>query len=249
MWERLPQHLRAGLVLSIIVVVAAGVASFTLSFIALREVAGNQITGWGQYAWVFPVAVDMGLIGCEIAYLTLSMMRGTGLQQLAMVFFMLVFGAFTIYFNAERVPPEWRMVTGAPPLIGIILTMVFATLLKAFVRHIGKDWAIAGGNEQVGDRGIIRGAAYRTDYRAFPTDHVIGPNGHNGHELSGGNGASKTAIVRAYLDQVPRGDLRRITAREIQRDLESEGHKMTVATISPVLTEYRKRHLRREPRR
>jgi Protein of unknown function (DUF2637) len=160
MWERLPQHLRAGLVLSVIALIGAAAGGFLLSFVALREVAGNHITGWTDYAWVFPVTTDFGLVACEVTFLTLSMMRGTGLQQIVVGFFMLVFGAFTIYFNTSRIPADmaqWRMVTGAPPAFGIVLTLIFAILLKAFVRHIGKDWAVSGGNEQVGDRGVVRG--------------------------------------------------------------------------------------------
>jgi Protein of unknown function (DUF2637) len=239
MWERLPQHLRAGLVLSVIALIGAAAGGFLLSFVALREVAGNHITGWTDYAWVFPVTTDFGLVACEVTFLTLSMMRGTGLQQIVVGFFMLVFGAFTIYFNTSRIPADmaqWRMVTGAPPAFGIVLTLIFAILLKAFVRHIGKDWAVSGGNEQVGDRGVVRG------YISRPAQYGIFPNGQNGHEING-NGVSKKRLVEQYLDEeVPPEDLRRITGREIAEELSNRGTPMTAQTANGVLQAYRKRH-------
>ena len=167
MWDNLGKHLRAGLVLSIILVIAAAAASFTLSFLALREVAGSPITGWGRSAWVFPVFIDIGLIGCEVTLLTLSMMAGTGLQQLMATFGMFAFGALTIWFNTTRVPPEWRIVTAAPPLAGIILTLMFAMLLKAFAKHTGIAWRQQGAPaaySMLGAPGAaIQGAVWRPD--------------------------------------------------------------------------------------
>jgi hypothetical protein len=212
MWEGLGKHLRAGLVLSIIMVLAAAAASFTLSFLALREVAGNSVTGWDTSAWVFPVCIDAGLIACEITLLTLSMMSGTGLQQLGAAFFMLVFGAFTVYFNTVRVPPAWRLVTAAPPVTGIILTIMFATLLKAFARHSGVAWQQQGAPPAYGMLGTpgspIAGAMWRQDASPYgppagwqpygqmpsPPASTLGQNGH-GEEV-------KRERIRAYLSRL-----------------------------------------------
>jgi hypothetical protein len=246
MWEGLGKHLRAGLVLSILLIFGAAVTSFALSFIALREVAASPITGWGHGAFLFPICIDIGLLGCEVAFLTLSMMKGNGLQQLGMAFFMVVFGALTVWFNTTRVPPAWRIVTAAPPITGIILTIVFATLLKAFAKHSGVAWQQQGAPPAYGMLGApgspIQGAIYRRDYEVYPAPTDTFQNGQNGRELSG-NGVSKKRLVEQYLsEEVEPSDLRRITGREIAEELSNRGVPMTAQTANAVLTQYRRAH-------
>ena len=55
-WSELPTNLRTVLGAALLLVIGVAVASFTLSFIALREVAANQVTGWGHNAWIFRCA-------------------------------------------------------------------------------------------------------------------------------------------------------------------------------------------------
>lgn len=208
MWNNLGKHLRAGLVLSIILVIAAAVASFTLSFIALREVAGNTVTGWSGYAWVFPVFVDIGLIASEVTLLTLSMMTGTGLQQLLAAGAMLLFGALTVYYNATRVPEAWRLVTGAPPVGGIVLTLLFAMLLKAFANHTGVAWRQQGAPQPYSmmgaPGGMIQGAMWRPDvppaYWQMPSLPTSGYP-QTGHPALGEDqaGEARRTMMRAYL--------------------------------------------------
>jgi hypothetical protein len=263
MWDNLGKHLRAGLVLSIIMVLCAAAASFTLSFLALREVAGNHVTGWNATAWVFPVCIDAGLIACEITLLTLSMMSGTGLQQLAAAFFMLVFGGFTVYFNTVRVPPAWRLVTAAPPVTGIILTIMFATLLKAFAKHTGTAWRQQGAPQayhQLGAPGApIQGYAWRPD-ASMPTmppqwapyGHLGSPatstNRHSGGELGGAEGApvgqlegdvTKRALVRMYLSGLTPQQLQIATGSSIVDALAGEGATVSGREANRELDTYR----------
>jgi hypothetical protein len=216
MWEGLGKHLRAGLVLSILLIFGAAVTSFALSFIALREVAASPITGWGHGAFLFPICIDIGLLGCEVAFLTLSMMKGNGLQQLGMAFFMVVFGALTVWFNTTRVPPAWRVVTAAPPITGIILTIVFATLLKAFAKHSGVAWQQQGAPPAYAMLGApgspIQGAVWRQDASPYamppgwaPYGQMPSPaastNGHPGIGVEVPEGVKRERI-RAYLSRL-----------------------------------------------
>lgn len=256
MWDGLGKHLRAGLVLSIIMVVGAAVASFTLSFLALREVAGNHVTGWGQSAWVFPVCIDFGLLGCEIVLLTLSMMTNTGLQQLLAAAGMLMFGVLTVYYNATRVPPAWRAVTAAPPVAGIILTLVFAMLLKAFAHHTGVAWKQQGRPPAYGylgsPGGPIQGAVWRPEQYGYPLPPGWAPYGQmpssttsanpqNGHaELDAGEAAeAKRAMMRAYLGGLRPDAAGRATGSSIVRAMKAIDVSVSEREARRVLDEYK----------
>ena len=120
MWENLPSHLRTGLAVAFLAVIGVAAASFYLSFLALREVAANPVTGWGEHAWVFPLCVDAALIAAEVTYISVSMIRG--INRALPLFMVVLFGAVTVWFNVERVPAEWRVVTALPPVAGIFMT-------------------------------------------------------------------------------------------------------------------------------
>jgi hypothetical protein len=250
MWDNLGKHLRAGLVLSIILVIGAAAASFTLSFVALKEVASTHALGWGQTAWVFPCFVDVGLIGCEVTLLSLSMMSNTGLQRLMAAGGMLMFGALTIYYNATRVPAEWRMVTAAPPLGGIILTLMFAMLLKAFAAHTGIAWQQQGAPQAHAalgpPGGPIQGYAWRPDQAPYGAPYAMpgspfpgvqqqmppqwAPYGQmpspttpgNGH-LDTGNGSTKRAAIDAYLSRLDTEQLQVQTGPSIVEAVSAAG--------------------------
>src|SRR6266536_1636425 len=108
-WSELPTNLRTVLGAALLLVIGVAVASFSLSFIALREVASNSVTGWGRNAWIFPLCVDMALLG-----------------------------ALTVWFNVARVPADWRLVTAVPPVAGIFMTLLIAFLLKVLAKALGK---------------------------------------------------------------------------------------------------------------
>jgi Protein of unknown function (DUF2637) len=165
MWSNLPSHLRTGLGAALLLVIGVAVASFTLSFIALREVASNPAFGWGRNAWIFPACVDMALVACEVVYVSVSMIRGV---NPALPFCLMVaFGAATVWFNVERVPAQWRMVTAIPPLAGIFMTLLIAFLLKVFARITGKAWHHEAPPLAYGSLGApgspIQGAVWRPD--------------------------------------------------------------------------------------
>jgi hypothetical protein len=135
-WSELPTNLRTVLGAALLLVIGVAVASFTLSFIALREVAANQITGWGHNAWIFPLCVDAALLASEVVLVGVSMVKGV--NRAVPFTFMVLFGALTVWFNIERVPAQWRLVTGVPPVAGIFMTLLIAFLVKVLALALGK---------------------------------------------------------------------------------------------------------------
>jgi hypothetical protein len=135
-WSELPTNLRTVLGAALLLVIGVAVASFSLSFIALREVASNSVTGWGRNAWIFPLCVDMALLASEVVLVGVSMIKGV--NRAVPFVFMVLFGALTVWFNVARVPADWRLVTAVPPVAGIFMTMLIAFLMKVLAKALGK---------------------------------------------------------------------------------------------------------------
>jgi Protein of unknown function (DUF2637) len=236
MWSNLPSHLRTGLGAALLLVIGVAIASFTLSFIALREVASNPVTGWGANAWIFPLCVDLALLASEVVYVSVSMIRGV---NPALPFcLMVLFGAATVWFNVERVPAEWRMVTAIPPLAGLFMTMLIAYLLKVFARITGRAWHHEAPPLAYGSLGApgspLQGAVWRPDqapygmpgspipgyqpqmpaawpaYGQMPSPTTPG----NGH-IDGVNGTTKRAAIDAYLSRLDTEQLQVATGPSI----------------------------------
>jgi hypothetical protein len=121
---------------ALLLVIGVAVASFSLSFIALREVASSPITGWGRNAWIFPLCVDAALLASEVVLVGFSMIKGV--NRAVPFLFMVLFGALTVWFNVARVPADWRLVTAVPPIAGIFMTLLIASLMKVLARVTGK---------------------------------------------------------------------------------------------------------------
>jgi hypothetical protein len=198
MWENLPSHLRTGLAIALILVVGVAIAGFTLSFFALREVAANPITGWGRYAWIFPVCVDLALIAAEVAYITVSMIRG--INRALPLFFMVLFGALTIWFNIERVPAPYRIVTAAPPVAGIFMTILLGYLLKTYARVTGRtmqwDAPAPAAYGTLSPYGPVHGSIHRGPAEEMPSV-PRSRTGQIGQWGSGGGGGERGATRRA----------------------------------------------------
>jgi Protein of unknown function (DUF2637) len=135
-WSELPTNLRTVLGAALLLVIGVAVASFTLSFIALREVASAPVTGWGRNAWIFPLCVDAALLASEVVLVGVSMIKGV--NRAVPFAFMVVFGALTVWFNVARVPAQWRLVTAVPPVAGIFMTLLIAFLVKVLALALGK---------------------------------------------------------------------------------------------------------------
>jgi hypothetical protein len=135
-WSELPTNLRTVLGAALLLVIGVAVASFTLSFIALREVAANQVTGWGRNAWIFPLCVDAALLASEVVLVGVSMIKGV--NRAVPFVFMVAFGALTVWFNIARVPADWRLVTAVPPVAGIFMTLLISFLMKVLALATGK---------------------------------------------------------------------------------------------------------------
>jgi hypothetical protein len=215
-WSALPTQLRTVLGAALLLVIGVAVASFALSFIALREVAANPVTGWGKQAWIFPACVDLALVASEVVLVGASMVRGT--NRAVPFCLMVLFGAATVWFNVERVPAEWRMVTAIPPLAGIFMTLLVAYLVKMLARVTGTAWEHHAPPPAYGMLGTpgspLQGAVWRPYTHQneappgwAPYGHLGSPtastNGHNGHALAGGetSDATKRALVDLYLSR------------------------------------------------
>jgi hypothetical protein len=211
MWSALPTQLRTVLGAALLLVIGVAVASFTLSFIALREVASAPVTGWGRNAWIFPLCVDLALLASEVVLVGASMVRGT--NRAVPFCLMVLFGAATVWFNVARVPSEWRMVTAIPPLAGIFMTLLVAYLVKILAKVTGTAWehqAPESGLAYLGTPGSpLHGAIWRPEASWLPPHPVYGQmpspptstNGQNGHAGEPSE-AVKRDSIRAYLSRL-----------------------------------------------
>jgi Protein of unknown function (DUF2637) len=213
-WSNLPTQLRTVLGAALLLVIGVAVASFALSFIALREVASNPVTGWGKQAWIFPACVDMALVASEVVLVGASMVRGT--NRAVPFCLMVLFGAATVWFNVERVPSEWRMVTAIPPIAGIFMTLLIAYLVKMLARVTGTAWEHDAPPAAYGMLGApgspLQGAVWRPDAYPQPMPPAWAPygqmpspatsnNGHPGIAAEASEGVKRDRI-RAYLSRL-----------------------------------------------
>jgi Protein of unknown function (DUF2637) len=208
-WSNLPTQLRTVLGAALLLVIGVAVASFTLSFIALREVAA-ETHRWGAQAWVFPACVDAALVASEVVLVGASMVRGA--NRAVPFVLMVAFGALTIGFNVATVPAQWRLITGTPPAAGILMTLLIAYLVKLMARVTGTAWEHHAPPPAYGMLGApgspIQGAMWRPDgvphfeagpwapYGQMPSPptSTLGQNGH-GEEV-------KRERIRAYLSRL-----------------------------------------------
>jgi hypothetical protein len=269
MWSNLPSHLRTGLGAALLLVIGVAVASFTLSFIALREVAANPVTGWGANAWIFPLCVDLALLASEVVYVSVSMVRGV---NPALPFcLMVLFGAATVWFNVERVPAQWRMVTAIPPLAGIFMTLLIAYLLKVFARITGRAWHHDAPPPAYGSLGVpgspIQGAVWRPDavpygvpgspfagYGAgtWPPQGPFGqmpsvpqqPTPQVGHAVPAGElpEATKRRAVEMYLSGLPAEQVGAATRSSVAAALNASGVPIDETYAGRILGEWRASH-------
>jgi hypothetical protein len=261
MWENLPSHLRTGLAVAFLAVIGVAAASFYLSFLALREVAANPVTGWGEHAWVFPLCVDAALIAAEVTYISVSMIRG--INRALPLFMVVLFGAVTVWFNVERVPAEWRVVTALPPVAGIFMTLLIAFLLKVFARVTGKAMTFDAPPPAVGTVGALQATAVRLPDGSYgvPGSSFAGygagtfpPSGAFGHLPSAsppGNGhigqreldeASLRAAVEMYLSGLTPEGLGVATGSSIVAALSVQGIAVDERYARRILEEYKADH-------
>jgi hypothetical protein len=220
-WSSLPTQLRTVLGAALLLVIGVAVASFTLSFIALREVASNPAFGWGKQAWIFPACVDMALVASEVVLIGASMVRGV--NRAVPFVLMCLFGALTVWFNVERVPSEWRVITATPPLAGIFMTLLIAYLVKILARVTGTAWEHHAPPPAYGYLGApsspLQGAVWRQDASPYGTPYGVPPgwapygqmpspttsnNGHSGSSFDNIKATEETKRdrIRAYLSRL-----------------------------------------------
>lgn len=260
MWNALPTQLRTVLGAALLLVIGVAIASFTLSFIALREVAANPVTGWGRNAWIFPLCVDLALLASEVVLVGASMVRGT--NRAVPFCLMVLFGAATVWFNVERVPSEWRMVTAIPPLAGIFMTLLIAFLVKMLARVTGTPWehhAPPPAYGMLGGAGDpIRGAIWRPEASYIPPHPAWGAygqmpsppastNGHPGGELDGD--ATKRRLIEMYLSGLSPVELQVATGSSIVAALGDAGVTVSGREANRVLDGYRSTQQAKQRRR
>ncbi len=134
-FSELPPSLRRILAIALLLVTAIGAGAFTLSFVALREVAAQPDAGWGPLAFLFPLIIDGLLVAAELVLVAASMLHRERLLPLA---FVIGAGAVTIWFNITRVPAPVRPVTAIPPIASIAATILIAYLVKILAVALGK---------------------------------------------------------------------------------------------------------------
>jgi Protein of unknown function (DUF2637) len=256
-WSNLPTQLRTVLGAALLLVIGVAVASFALSFIALREVASNPVTGWGKQAWIFPACVDMALVASEVVLVGASMVRGT--NRAIPFCLMVLFGAATVWFNVERVPAEWRMVTAIPPIAGIFMTLLIAYLVKMLARVTGTAWehdAPPPAYGMLGQPGSpLQGAVWRQDgyppamppawapYGQMPSP-ATSTNGHpgNGHQVLGPDAAddpTKRRLVDMYLSGLSAEQLQLATGSSIVAALGDAGVTVSIREANRQLDSFR----------
>lgn len=228
MWENLPNHLKTGLTIALVMVVGVAVAGFVLSFVALREVAANPITGWAAYAWIFPLCLDAALIAAEVTYISAGMIRG--LNRALPFACMLLFGAVTVWFNMERVPGSWRAVTAIPPIAGICMTLLIAYLVKALARVTGRtvqwDAPPAAAYGTLSPYGPLHGSIHRSDADSpsVMRSEASEATGQIGQGWgSGGVAPTKRQQIESYLDYLGPDEAKNLGARGIKADLLNNG--------------------------
>jgi uncharacterized protein DUF2637 len=265
-WSELPTSLRTVLGAALLLVIAVAVASFYLSFLALREVAANPVTGWGPNAWVFPLCVDAALLASEVVLVGASMVRGV--NRAVPFCFMLAFGGLTVWFNIERVPAPWRMVTAVPPLAGIFMTLLIAYLLKEVVlRALGRTLAYTAPPMQAGALGApqttvmrLPDGSYGVPVEAFsgygagtlPPQGAYGempsqsaqPSGQNGHDRGW-----KGEQTREYLATLGSGELAAMTRAQLATDMHTLGVPIDETYAGSILGKYRANGAVKERRR
>ncbi len=221
MWSSLPSNLRTVLGTALVLGTGVAVAAFTLSFFALRDAASNPQLKFGQgHAWLFPIAVDMGLVLFEVLLLGASMVRvedakGRVVQypRAIPLLLVLVAAAGTLYFNATRVPAPVRPIALAVPVLSILVTLGLAYLLKMLAIASG-DAVIHLAPPSQGPQRIVRnadtldGELVRTD---VPPELQSSSGPRSAHSSNGkparvqalaksGYGA-KRMKVESYLDE------------------------------------------------
>jgi hypothetical protein len=212
-WSSLPSNLRAVLGTALLLGIGVAVAAFALSFFALRAAASNPALGWGQnHAWLFPIGIDMALIFFEVLLIGASMVRVQGKHGVepyprAIPFaLVLIAGAATLYFNAERVPEKVRPVALAVPVASILVTLGLAYLLKMLAAASGVE-AIHLAPPPVEPRRIVRSAdvlhadAVRVPVGEMPTSDRsrTGANRTVGERPGGGERGATTRAIEAVL--------------------------------------------------
>jgi hypothetical protein len=260
-WSELPTNLRTVLGAALLLVIGVAVASFTLSFIALREVAANQVTGWGRNAWIFPLCVDAALLASEVVLVGVSMVKGV--NRAVPFTFMVAFGALTVWFNVARVPADWRLVTAVPPVAGIFMTLLIAFLVKVLALALGKPMQYHAPTAQAGylappqttvvqlpDGSYGMPGSPFPGYGAgtFPPQGAFGQipsapqqgNPQNGHgELSE---STKRAAVEMYLSRLTPEQLGVATGSSIVVALAAQGVPLDETYAGRILGEWRVSH-------
>ncbi len=257
-WSELPTNLRTVLGAALLLVIGVAVASFTLSFIALREVASAPVTGWGRNAWIFPLCVDAALLASEVVLVGVSMIKGV--NRAVPFTFMVLFGALTVWFNVARVPADWRLVTAVPPVAGIFMTLLIAFLLKVLALALGKPMQYHAPTAQAGylappQTTVVQlpDGSYGVPGSPFPGygAGTFPPQGAFGQMPSSGgvrnpqiepaeiSEATKRRAVEMYLSGLTADQLGVATASSIVVALAEQGMPIGESYAGRILTDYK----------
>lgn len=220
MWSSLPSNLRTVLGSALLLGIGVAVAAFGLSFVALREAAENPALGWGKYAWLFPIGIDMALIFFEVLLLGASMVRVTERQpdgsmrlvpypRTVPFVMMVAAAASTLYFNGTRVPEPVRPIALAVPAASIVVTVGLAYLLKMLARisgidHVFEAPAEVDARKLVRSTDVLHAEAVRLPAEQLPSSDrsTIRQTGQPGRALDGGEHGATTRAIEAVLTEM-----------------------------------------------
>src|SRR6266487_2680786 len=230
-FSELPPSLRRILAVALLLTAAIGAGAFTLSFVALREVAAQPDAGWGPLAFLFPLIIDGLLVAAEVVLVAASML---GRERLLPLTFVIGAGAVTIWFNITRVPAPVRPVTAIPPIASIAATILIPYLVKILAVALGKPLP------------YLPPAAFGQSPTWAPSQ--IQQTGQPG---VGGNGngelaeATKRRQVEAYLTGLTPDQLGRLgglgpkaAARELTPTLNGQGLAVSERYVQQILDEF-----------
>jgi hypothetical protein len=255
MWNNLPSNLRTILGSALVLGIGVTAAAFTLSFFALRSAASNPQLEFGRgHEWLFPIALDMGLVFAEVLLLGASMVRNA--NRAIPVLLVLAFGLGTVYFNVTRVPPEVRLITAVPPFASIFMTIGLAYLFKMLTSLSGGVQSYHAPPPQYGQLGPpgspIQAAMWRGGDQQQTQQQMLPPG--SGGEWVGqhpywsaqrpnpqigqtDSEESKADAVRAYLRELPPSRQALETKKSVARAMSARGVQLDETWAQKILSE------------
>jgi hypothetical protein len=134
----------------LVAVIAVG--SFVLSFNALHELA-KQNKQPAQWAWIWPVIVDLSLVIYTAAILVAQLMRWSAKLPILLT---IGYGVVTVVGNVLHAPANWEgyFVAIMPPLSLVLGTELLRTLAKSRIERQGAIASLSDLSKRIKDSAV-----------------------------------------------------------------------------------------------